>query len=74
MSLVRTILTVLALGLDVVFLALFALTMLLRHLSPTQTIGGIVILVVLIPNVPALILALVARRRGDGQAAAGVFE
>ena len=75
MNALRIALTTLALVLDVLFIALCALSLLIRHLSPTQLIGGTVILVVLLPNVPALILALMPRRRrSEGPITAGVFE
>ena len=71
----RIAITVLALVLDVLFIALFAVTLLIRHLTSSQLIGGGVILAVLVPNVPALILALIPRRpRTDRRVTAGVFE
>jgi hypothetical protein len=38
----------------VLFIALRALSGLIRHLSPTQLIGGVVILAVLVPNAPGV--------------------
>ena len=71
----RIAITILALVLDGLVVALSGLTLLLRHLNATQLLGATVILVVTVPNIPALVWALVPRRRGDeGQVAARVFE
>jgi hypothetical protein len=71
----RIAITILALVLDVLVVGLSGLTLLLRHLTGTQLLGGTVILVVTVPNIPALVWALVPRRRGgDGQVAARVFD
>ena len=75
MSVLRVVLTVLALVMDGLCMALIGLTLLTQHLSSSGLFGVCLFLVVIVSNIPALVLALVVRRSSKADSAtAMVFD
>jgi hypothetical protein len=75
MNALRVSLTILALVMDGLCIALIGLTFLTRHLNTSGLVGVSMFLVVIVSNIPALVLALTLNRpRHDDRATAGVFE
>jgi hypothetical protein len=70
----RIALVVLALVLDVLCIALIALTFLTQHLDAEGLLGVSIFLVVVVANIPPLLWTFFPARRDANQVTATVFE